>query len=606
MKTFALHLSLFFATALVVAHPFVDAAQATEQTTKLTAADAANGDSFGSSVAIDGLTALVGAPQHEDTADGGDNHGAAYIFEGDPDDPKAWTEFVTLLPPDQVPNARFGNAVALSGSTALVGAYLENGSVGGAQGAAYVFERGTGSWDQMVELIPITIEQGDNFGVSVALDGGRAVVGAYHDDDAGLTSGSAYVFERNGAGEWNQVVKLVGDDTATQDVFGTSVAIHGDTVLVGAPQHNHGGSNTGAVYVFQLVDEHWIQVDELRAFDPEAGAYFGHSVSLDGSTALIGAYNDDGAGEQNSGAAFVFARNAGGVPGWFQVKELIASDGASGDNLGWSVALSGSTALVGAVDDDSVANNAGAVYIFQRDQGGSGQWGEDVEFVSDDLAAGDDFGSAVAIRGGSALIGAPSDDHDGISSGSAYVFAVDLPPAPRLTIPVEVPAVVDESVEVPVTVDTQTTFLTGTTFSIDYDAVCLDFDPTDADFDGIPDAATLHVPPSFGASVHFDLGDADGELDLSVIDPLYASSLSVGPVVTLTFTPTCVPTPPDTIIAPVSFSTVPMATFWNDAGQEVPGDTEGGSVEISAAGPMPFFEDDFETGDVSAWSSSSP
>lgn len=557
--------------------------RATEQEDKLTATDAAGADQFGIAVAIDGTTALVGAHQHEDTADVGDDYGAAYIFERDTDGSGNWTERVRLLPSNRVLSANFGNAVALDGDRALVGAYRGNGSVGGAQGAAYIFERnqdGTDQWGEVTPLTAITLEQGDNFGYSVALDGDRALVGAYHDDDAGLTSGSAYLFERDGEGEWNQVIKLVGDDTAAGDLFGSTVAISGNTLMVGAPEHDHGGSNTGSVYVFELYEGEWIQVAELRDLDPEPGARFGDALALDGSTAVIGAYDTDVGEEQNAGGAYIYERNPDGLPGWLQTAELVASDAASGDNLGFSVAIRGSTVLVGAPGDDSAMHQGGAAYFFQRDRGGPDQWGQVLEIFSDDIDSGDDFGHAVALTEGYALVGAFSDDDDDTGSGSAYVFTVDPATSPTLTIATGIPGVPDEPVAVPVVSNADGAMLVGTTFSIDYDATCLDFDPSDDDFDGIPDDFAFQTPPTFEITVAFDLADDNGEIDVTVLDPLETTFLADGTLATLTFTPTCVPMLAETLAAPVLFSTDPQVSFRDDEGLDFPGHGQGGSVEI--------------------------
>ncbi|MCG8457954.1 MAG: FG-GAP repeat protein [Holophagales bacterium] len=221
----------------------------TGQVAKLTASDPARSAQFGSAVAISGSTLLVGAHQDEETVDDGDDYGAAYVFERDPGGSDNWIEVAKLLPSTPVRRANFGYAVALDGTTALVGAYRENGSVGGAQGAAYIFERnegGTGNWGEVAKLTPSSIETGDYFGCSVALEGSRALIGACRDDDAGGVSGSAYIFERDGSGAWNQIVKLIGDDTMTMDQFGTSVALSGNVAVVGSPQHSHPTSISGA------------------------------------------------------------------------------------------------------------------------------------------------------------------------------------------------------------------------------------------------------------------------------------------------------------------------------------------------------------------------
>ena len=558
---------------------------ATGQVAKLTASNPAGGAQFGSAVSISGSTLLIGAHLDEETGDGGDNFGAAYIFERDADGSKNWIEVAKLLPSTPVLNANFGFAVALDGTTALVGAHKENGSVGGLQGAAYIFERnegGTGEWGEVAKLTPISIETGDHFGCSVAIEGSRALIGACQDDDAGHVSGSAYIFERDEKGAWNQVVKLIGDDTMTMDRFGTAVALSGNVAVVGAPQHSHPASISGAAYIFELYQSEWIQVAKVRAMGPDTGGFFGYSLDVDGTTALFGAYLESPDGVPGRGAAYIFQRNPDGLPGWLQVAKLVASNAMSSDRLGWSVSLEGSTALVGAVQSSSGAHNGGSAFIFQRDRGGPGHWGQVTEILSDDIDASDEFGHAVSIDDGYALIGAIRDDDTLSGSGSAYVFDIDPPTAPYLSIPVGLPGVVDEPVEVPVVLSTDTAALTGTIFSIDYDSSCLDFDPTDSDFDGIPEAVTILVPAPFVPSVDFDLGDAGGEIDISLIDAGNSANLSDGLLATLAFTPTCSPAPSETISATVGFSDNSGVLFRDGQGQEYGGHREGGSVEIYA------------------------
>ena len=201
--------------------------------------------------------------------------------------------------------------------------------------------------------------EGDSFGNSVALDGDTALVGAYRDNDRGLSSGSAYFFTRSG-GLWTQQQKLTASDGAEGDSFGNSVALDGDTALVGAYIDDDRGSESGSAYFFTRSGGVWTQQQKLTASDGAEGDSFGSSVALDGDTALVGAYGDDDLGS-NSGSAYIFTRS-GGV--WTQQAKLTALDGAAWDSFGYSVALDGDTVLVGANGDDDLGSNSGSVYFF--------------------------------------------------------------------------------------------------------------------------------------------------------------------------------------------------------------------------------------------------
>jgi len=259
----------------------------------------------------------------------------------------------------------------------------------------------------------------DYFGWSVALSGDTALVGADNNDDDGANSGSAYIFERNnsGADNWGEVKKLTASDGAAGDIFGYSVGLSGDTALVGAWGDDSG---QGAAYLFERNTggvDNWGEVAKLTASDGAASDSFGSSVSLSGDTALVGApYND------TFGSAYIFKRNSGGVDNWGQTKIITASDSAAGDEFGSSVALSGDTALVGAYFDDDDGANSGSAYIFERNDGGADNWGEVKKLTASDAAAGDDFGRSVALDGDTALVGARDGDGAIADSGSAYIF----------------------------------------------------------------------------------------------------------------------------------------------------------------------------------------
>lgn len=213
-----------------------------------------------------------------------------------------------------------------------------------------------------VRLLPDDGAAGDGFGGSVALSGDMALAGARYDDDHGSNSGSAYVFQ-NAGGVWTQVAKLTAADGASDDYFGNSVALLGDTALVGAHYADHHGTNSGSAYVFQSAGDVWTQAAEVTAQDGAEYDNFGGSVALSGDMALVGADNDDDNGS-NSGSAYVFERDSGGPDNWGQVAKLTADDGAQGDEFGSSVALEGDRALVGASFDDVNETDSGSAYVF--------------------------------------------------------------------------------------------------------------------------------------------------------------------------------------------------------------------------------------------------
>jgi nucleoside-specific outer membrane channel protein Tsx len=187
----------------------------------------------------------------------------------------------------------------------------------------------------------------DSFGWSVAVSGSTAVVGAYFKNHS---TGAAYVFVRSGT-IWSQQAELTASDGARQDSFGWSVAVSGSSAVVGAYSRN---SNEGAAYVFVRSGTIWSQQAELTASDGASGDFFGYSVAISGSAAVVGAQGKN----SFTGAAYVFVRS-GTI--WSQKAKLTASDGASGDSFGHSVAISRSTAVAGAYAHNS---SAGAAYAF--------------------------------------------------------------------------------------------------------------------------------------------------------------------------------------------------------------------------------------------------
>jgi hypothetical protein len=260
---------------------------------------------------------------------------------------------------DAQANDNFGYSVAVSGDTAVIGAYAED-TGGSTAGAAYVFTRSSGAWVEQAKLMASDAVYGDYFGYSVAVSGDTAVIGAQFEDTGGSTAGAAYVFTRTG-GAWTQQAKLMASDAQANDYFGASVSVSGDTAVIGARLEDTGGSGAGAAYVFTRTGGSWTQQAKLMASDAQESDQFGASVSVSGDTAVIGAYAED-TGGSGAGAAYVFTRTGGS---WTQQAKLMASDAQESDQFGYSVSVSGDTAVIGARLEDTGGSTAGAAYVFE-------------------------------------------------------------------------------------------------------------------------------------------------------------------------------------------------------------------------------------------------
>lgn len=361
---------------------------------------------FGQAVAVSGDRMLVGAPFDDDQ---GAASGSAYVFalvDG------AWALEAKLLPADGASGARFGWSVALDGDTALVGSLL--GAAGAVtSGAAYVFDASSGGWSQQAKLVPADPSPYQYFGVSAALDGDVLVVGAYGDSSAGSNKGSAYVYARD-AGVWSQQAKLGPNVLSSGDRFGLSVSVADDTIVVGSPYDDVLADNAGAAYVFVRDATVWSLEEKLFSSVPGGSHYFGWSVSVSGDHALIGAIGES----SFRGGASVFTRDAGD---WTRQAHLVASDGASPDFFGSAVALHGATALVGSRHDDAAATDSGSAYVFRLAENA---WTEAAK-LAPASAYNANVGWSVALSADTAVLGAPNDVDQGPITGSAYVHRPD-------------------------------------------------------------------------------------------------------------------------------------------------------------------------------------
>jgi hypothetical protein len=386
---------------------------------KLIALDAAASDLFGLSVAVSGNTAVVGA-QYDSHA-GGTNAGSAYVFVRTSG---VWTQQAKLTASDAAAYDSFGVSVSVSGDTAVIGAYGDNSYAG----SAYVFVKPPGGWIDRTETAKLTALDAvgfDQFGWSVSVYGDTAVIGAYLNDAGGGDAGAAYVFVRSVGGwgnAWTQQAKVIASDAAAYAHFGASVSVSGDTAVVGA--HAAGGVGAGSAYVFVRSGVVWAQQAKLLASDAATGDQFGFSVAVSGDTAVVGAVSDDHAGGTDAGSAYVFVKPGGGWANMMQTAKLTALDAAADDRFGFSVSLSGDTAVIGAEQDDHAGGtNAGSAYVFVKPPGGWTNTTETDKVTASDAAASDYFGQSVAVSGDTAVIGADGDDHPGvIDAGSAYVF----------------------------------------------------------------------------------------------------------------------------------------------------------------------------------------
>ncbi len=322
---------------------------------QLTASDADSPVFFGFSVTISGDQAIVGAYGDDEATY---NAGAAYIFEKLEG---TWTEVEKLMASDSEEVDFFGYSVSISGDQAVVGAF-GNDDTGDSSGSAYVFEKSGESWTETIKLSASDAAGADLFGVAVSISEDQLIVGAYGNDDGGDNSGSAYIFEKSG-GTWAEITKLTAADHAGGDSFGIAVSISGDQVIVGAYMNDDdGGPDCGSAYIFEKSGGMWTEVIKLNSSDSGASDYFGRSVSISGDKAIVGASQNDDVGAE-SGSAYIFEKSGGT---WTEAIKLTSSDEDSGDFFGRSVSISGSQAIMGAPNNDDDGTSSGSAYIFDK------------------------------------------------------------------------------------------------------------------------------------------------------------------------------------------------------------------------------------------------
>ncbi|MDE0301474.1 MAG: hypothetical protein OXN17_22845 [Candidatus Poribacteria bacterium] len=286
-------------------------------------------------------------------------------------------------------------------------------------GAVYIFAPIRGAWKQQTKIIAPSPKEDDQFGSSVSVERSTIFIGAPGEDGAAKNGGAGYIFERDGD-EWKRTATIVPKDLGGLDAFGECSAIRGNTVVVGAPGHTHGGVRfAGAAYVFVRSGDTWKQQAKLTANDAGKADRFGHSVDMAGETIIVGSPLNDTEKGKDAGAAYVFVRDGNR---WKQQAKLTSANSRPGDQFGFGVATTGSAAVVGAPLRDERAPASGAAYSFVRV---IGAWESVKKIVLDDERQKLNFGTWVAMSGNTVVVSAHNDTNDGAGWGNGtagYVY----------------------------------------------------------------------------------------------------------------------------------------------------------------------------------------
>ena len=464
-----------------------------------TSSDAHQIDTLGQAIAIDGNIAIAGVDRDDDA---GPASGSAYIFNA-----TTGAELFKLTASDAEAEDVFGHSVEVSGNTALVGAFSKDDAVVGADaGAAYLFDVTTGK-----ELFKLTASDGaagDRFGHGIDISGSRAIVGSYHDDDLGHSSGSAYIFD---VFTGNELMKLTASDGAAGDQFGYWVALDGNIAIVGSKYDNHAGYRSGSAYVFDVTTGE--ELFKLTASDAGFNDEFGYAVAIEGNMALVGAWRNNDAGN-DSGSVYVFDVTTGN-----ELMKLTASDAQAGDYFGYTMGISNNTIVVGAYGEDDMGHNSGSIYFYDLTFGD-----ELAKVTASDGSSGDEFGTAVAISGDVAVSGALfAGNASGPYVGQAYLYNVSsvLPPGADFNEDGIVDSadllVWENSVLAPRLDINEDLQVDGTDFLLwqrsFQDEIVLDESPANLDQQGPVDSTDLLIwEQAFGTDVAGDL-DSDGDTD---------------------------------------------------------------------------------------------
>ena len=358
---------------------------------QILANDATSGDKFGHSVSIDGDYAVIGSIGDDD------NTGAAYIFQRNS---TTWIEQVKLTASDATPGDKFGCCVSMDEDYVAIGS----------NGAAYIFQRIGSTWTEQIKLIASAVTFEDMFGSPVSISGDYVAIGSVGDDD---NTGAAYIFHKDGS-NWVEQTKITASDGAVGDLFGASVSLDGDYVVIGAPFDDINEACTGSAYIFHRSGTMWEEQTKLTFFDiDDASGPFAQSVSISEDYVVCGAIFDEG-GCFLSGSAYIFQRN-GTI--WIEQAKIFASDSTILNFFGCEVFIDGNYVVIGAIGLEEF--QAGSAYIYFRN---GNTWIEQTKVTPADGEADDEFGCSASLSGDYVMIGSHNKDY---YTGATYVYYND-------------------------------------------------------------------------------------------------------------------------------------------------------------------------------------
>ena len=404
---------------LLVLSSWLGTAQAQSVTLQ---ADVVPGDRFGTDIALSEPYLLVSAV-------GNNNTGTVYVFRRTHDD---WVQEAKLVPPDASASVRFGTHIALDGETALIGDPGYSQPLPGA-GAAYLFERNeTGIWRLVKTLSPPDPRIAGSYG-EVAIEGDTVLVGATGASEAVERQGAVYLYARHhgGSDAWGHVTTLTAPDGAFEDRLGAGLWIEGSHAVVGARWHDAASPNTGAAYLFTRdpgASDQWHFTTKLTASDGARDNFFGTSVAMQGDLILVGAPRADGKSPK-AGAAYLFTRGQANTDGWQPGIPLTALDGAPGDRFGATLALREDLIVIGAPGHDGLSTDTGALYVFARQAEASTTWKQSAKLTLPSGTDADAFAQALALRDSLLLVGAPGAFSN---AGATYLYDLSEPLATEL------------------------------------------------------------------------------------------------------------------------------------------------------------------------------
>ena len=360
-------------------------------------------DEFGKAVAVHGNTVVVGAPRGNNN--NGADSGSIYVYTLD-----SANGHVTLQDKftgtDTKQDEWFGSWLAIHGDTIVAGRMSRYGR----ESTVYIFVRENETW---IEQAKLTIGTGS---LSLDIHADTVIIGSWRWGYSGFVR----VFVRDVSQQWSLQATLQAKDAAVNDSFGSSVGIHGNTAIVGAPYDDDNGPTSGSVYIF-VRDENgvWTQDAKLLKSGGSAGEYFGSEVAIDMETIVVGAKRDDQRGT-NSGSAFVYRLVPSG--GWVEEAKLMAYDAGSGDYFASAVAIDGDMIAVGVALDDDNAHSTGSAYLFKRNE--ADEWSQQLKFLASDGESHDKFGQALGVSNGTVVVGAywnvaTNEER----TGAAYVYS---------------------------------------------------------------------------------------------------------------------------------------------------------------------------------------